>query len=140
MDKKAEKLLKQLLNLVLEEAQANEAFGKKLEALLLPQVPEAPKDKPGKGDTEEKSGAKHSTTSSRRDPAVLNPTTVFMQEGEEALHARLSSLSEKELKDIIAQYGMDTKKLAMKWKSLDKLKGLIVDVSRTRAAKGDVFL
>ncbi len=138
MDKKAEKLLKQLLSLVMEEAQANEAFGKKLEALLLPPV--TPQDKSGKGDTEEKSRTKRSTTRSLRDPAVLNPTAVLMQEGEEALYTRLSGLSEKELKDIIAQYGMDTKKLAMKWKSLDKLKGLIVDVSRTRAAKGDVFL
>ena len=82
-----------------------------------------------------------STTSrpaNRRDKAVLDPIKL-MEEGDVDLRRKLEDLSEKELKDIIADYGMDTSKLAMKWKDTERLIDLIMDVSARRATKGDAF-
>lgn len=51
----------------------------------------------------------------------------------------LSPLTEKELKDIVADYGMDPSKLAMKWRDKERLIQLILDTSFRRASKGDAF-
>lgn len=74
----------------------------------------------------------------RRPPARIDPLESA-RIGETELRARLSSLSVDELKDVIAQYGMDPSKLAMKWKTSEKLIERIVEVSMSRAQKGDAF-
>ena len=48
-------------------------------------------------------------------------------------------MTDKELKDIVADYGMDPSKLAMKWKDRDRVIKLIIDTSQRRASKGDAF-
>ena len=50
---------------------------------------------------------------------------------------KLQSLMDKQLKDIIADYGTDPSKLAMKWKDRERFINHIVDTARRRAAKGD---
>jgi len=45
----------------------------------------------------------------------------------------------EQLKDIVADYGMDPGKLVMKWKSSDKVIDRIVEISLARAQKGDAF-
>jgi hypothetical protein len=45
----------------------------------------------------------------------------------------------EELKDIVAEHGMDSRKLAMKWKTPDRLIDLIVETVRERVTKGNVF-
>jgi hypothetical protein len=52
----------------------------------------------------------------RRTPAVLDPIDAARQ-GEEALRQRLAALSLEQLKDVVADYGMDPGKLVMKWKT-----------------------
>jgi hypothetical protein len=74
----------------------------------------------------------------RRSPAVLDPLIIY-RAGEAALRERLAALSIEELKDIVAEHGMDSRKLAMKWKAPDKLVDLIVDTVRERVTKGNVF-
>jgi hypothetical protein len=81
----------------------------------------------------EESGRPH-----RRSPGVLDPFAVI-QQGEEALKARLAGLDVEQLKDIIAEHGMDRTKLAMKWKTKDRLISLIVSTVASRARKGDAF-
>jgi hypothetical protein len=61
------------------------------------------------------------------------------QEGEDHLHGALAGLSIDQLKDIIAEHGMDTDKLAMKWKGRDRIIALIVTTVKSRMAKGDAF-
>jgi hypothetical protein len=56
------------------------------------------------------------------------------------LRQSLAPLNLEQLKDIIADYGMDPSKLAMKWKTPKRIIDRIVEVSLGRAAKGDVFL
>ena len=74
----------------------------------------------------------------RRPPAVLDPVSVA-REGEAALRERLAALSFEQLRDIVADYGMDPGKLVMKWKDQARVLDRIVEVSISRAAKGDAF-
>ena len=74
----------------------------------------------------------------RRAHGILDPFEIFRQ-GEEALKARLEALDIEQLKDIVAEHGMDRAKLAMKWKAKDRLIGLIVSTVASRARKGNAF-
>lgn len=85
------------------------------------------------GERPEESGRPH-----RRSAGVFDPFEVI-QQGEEALKTRLEGLDLDQLKDIVAEHGMDLAKLAMKWKSKDRLIELIVNTVRSRARKGDAF-
>ena len=61
------------------------------------------------------------------------------REHPEDLARRLDELTIEELKDIVAENGMDRAKLAMKWKTKDRLISLIVTTVKNRALKGDEF-
>ena len=74
----------------------------------------------------------------RRAPAVLDPVALAA-EGESLLRKELSALSLDELKDIVAEHGMDPGKLVMKWKTPEKIIDKIVELSLSRARKGDAF-
>lgn len=66
-------------------------------------------------------------------------TKIYGNGGVPDLRARLGSLGIEELKDIVAEHGMDRSKLAMKWKAPDRLVDLIVDTVQQRAHKGEAF-
>lgn len=91
-------------------------------------------------DKREKPSAKKATTPKphRRKPAVLDPVSLA-RDGEHRLRDSLNQLDLEQLKDIVAQYGMDTSKLVMKWKEPTRVIDRIVETSLQRAAKGDAF-
>lgn len=74
----------------------------------------------------------------RRPPAVLDPIAIA-QQGEEILREQLAPLTLDQLKDIVADYGMDQDRLVMKWKMPDRVIDRIVHVSIGRARKGEAF-
>ena len=74
----------------------------------------------------------------RRSAAPFDPFLVY-QEGESALIGRLGSLNIEELRDVVAEFGMDPAKLALKWKSTDRLAEHIFSTVKTRVTKGDAF-
>ncbi len=74
----------------------------------------------------------------RRPPAALDPIAIS-REGEDALRSRLKELSLDQLRDIVADYGMDPGKLVMKWKNPERVIDRIVEISMSRAQKGDAF-
>ncbi|NOX73487.1 MAG: hypothetical protein GXP03_07655 [Alphaproteobacteria bacterium] len=74
----------------------------------------------------------------RRAPSVFNPIE-FARDGDMELRKKLSELSIEQLKDMVAEHGMDPGKLVMKWKSTEKIVDRIVDISLSRAQKGDAF-
>jgi hypothetical protein len=76
--------------------------------------------------------------SARRKPGPFDPMAVF-REHPEHLSRRLDELSVEELKDMIAEHGMDRTKLARKWKEKDRLVELIVNAVKSRSQKGDAF-
>lgn len=74
----------------------------------------------------------------RRAPGLFDPMTVY-REQPETLKPRLEGLEIEQLKDIIAEHGMDRAKLAMKWQKKDRLIELIITTIQTRTQKGDAF-
>jgi len=76
--------------------------------------------------------------SARRQPGRFDPMALHREHPEE-LPRRLEELTVEELKDMIAENGMDRTKLAMKWKAKDRLMQLIINTVESRAQKGDAF-
>jgi hypothetical protein len=64
---------------------------------------------------------------------------LLYEQGEDKLAKELSLLSIEELKDVIAANGMDTAKLAMKWKDHDRLEKHIIEATQRRASRGEAF-
>jgi hypothetical protein len=75
----------------------------------------------------------------RRNKGAFNPMDVLRKSGEDGLRQRLAALAVEQLKDIVAENGMDQRKLAMKWKNADRLTDLIVETAQARIVRGDVF-
>ena len=118
-----ERRLRALIAEVVEEARRNPDFSARLEQAL------------GGASTTRSAPARRRN---RRDSAPFDPFVAY-QDGEQALRARLDQLDVEQLKDIVAENGMDGAKLAMKWKSADRLIELIVASVASRSRKGDVF-
>jgi hypothetical protein len=120
---------------VADEAERNPRFAEKLRSLLVERPPPATKElltnRP-------RSVGTPAARKGRRARAVLDPPGVY-SEGEEVLRARLQELDLEQLRDIIAEYSMDPDRLAMKWKTPERLVQRILEVSRGRATKGDAF-
>ena len=124
-------ILSSLMQVIVEEAARNEAFAKRLEEAIAGEATSNDPDQQGQCEPVEK-------RSTHRDPAVLDPIEVIGN-GKKALTGLLEKLSEKELKDIIADYRLDPSSRAMSWRRKDRLMQFIVDVAERRAAKGDAF-
>ncbi len=74
----------------------------------------------------------------RRAPGRLDPFEVLAN-GEGILRQRLAELTIEELKDVVAEHGMDHSRLALRWRRPERLIELIVDQTKARLAKGDAF-
>ena len=74
----------------------------------------------------------------KRAPAAFDPVTAA-HDGEDALRARLAALSVDQLKDVIAEYGLDPTGRANRWRKPERLVELIVDRAMERAEKGRGF-
>lgn len=75
----------------------------------------------------------------RRAPAKLDPLKILADSGEHGLTARLAALDLEELRDIVAQFGMDPRRLVMKWKDAQRVREHIVATTVQRSRKGDAF-
>jgi hypothetical protein len=124
------KRLSALVSAIIEETEKNESFRANVERVLgindslgVPQ--------PRAGGAKRRKGG-------RRTPAVLDPVELARQ-GESELRAKISMLTLDQLRDIVAQYGMDPGKLVMKWKDINRVMDRIVELAVTRATKGDAF-
>ena len=74
----------------------------------------------------------------RRDAPVLDPFDIYRQDPN-ALAERMASLDLEQLRDVVAHYGMDPRRLVMKWKTTDRVIAHIVETVQTRSRKGDAF-
>ncbi|MEQ8541261.1 MAG: hypothetical protein RIB93_27875 [Coleofasciculus sp. D1-CHI-01] len=75
----------------------------------------------------------------RRRTSAFDPVELYHQKGEKHLCEQLQPLEVEQLKDIIAEHGMDSSRRAMRWKKRDRLMELIVQTASCRARKGDAF-
>ena len=120
--------LLELARVIADEAERHPEFAQKLvEVLGL---------EPRRRDKKE---TKDERPRNRRTPAVLDPVATLRDHGDQELRSRLSDLDLEQLKDIVAQYGMDPGKLVMKWKTQERVADRIVELSTKRAQKGDAF-
>jgi hypothetical protein len=119
------KMLNDLVRVVADEGARNPEFAGQVDEAL--------------GIKEKSAKQTGSRSANRRAPAVLDPVELA-REGEAALRARLSGLNLEQLKDVVADYGMDPGKLVLKWKTPDRVIDKIVDVSLGRVKKGEGFL
>ena len=78
------------------------------------------------------------TRRNRRAPGLLDPFEVFGR-SELVLRDALQGLNVDQLKDIVSEHAMDSAKLALRWRSADRLIELIVTTVRSRLEKGDAF-
>ncbi|KYK43420.1 hypothetical protein A1D31_18545 [Bradyrhizobium liaoningense] len=118
------KTLADLVRVVVDECERNPEFGSRIEEAL--GLKERPRPEVTRG-------------AHRRAPAILEPVELARQ-GEAVLRSRLGELNLEQLKDIVADYGMDTGKLVLKWKTPERIIDRIVEVSLGRAKKGEGFL
>lgn len=126
------KLLASVAREVADEAERNPGFRSRLIGLLEINTPRKPKSTADQTSTVKRSA-------SRRAAAVIDPISLA-RKGDEVLRGELAPLNLDQLLDIVAEYGMDTEKLVMKWRSSDRIIERIVEVSKTRAQKGSAFL
>ncbi|MBF9134736.1 hypothetical protein I0C86_38270 [Plantactinospora sp. S1510] len=77
--------------------------------------------------------------SGRRAPGVLDPFAVFAERGEAGLRSTLAELDLEQLRDIVAEHGMDHDRLAMKWKDSSRVVDRIIEKVEARTAKGSAF-
>jgi len=117
------------IEVVAAEADRNEAFRSQLQTAL----GLVPAEKIGSAE----SPATH-RKGGRRAPAVLDPVEIARQ-GENVLREQLSKLDLEQLRNIVAQYGMDSGKLVMKWKDVDRVVNRIIELAVARAKKGEAF-
>lgn len=113
-----------LLTIVIEEAERNAEFASRMEGAI------GLKKSANRG---------KARSVRRRNPAVLDPIQLA-REGEATLRTQLGVLSLEQLKDVIADYGMDFGQLVRKWKRPERIINRIVEVSLGRAKKGEGFL
>ncbi len=116
------KLWKKLSTCIADEILNNEEFSKRIGALF----------------EGENSSLEEPKKTNRRAPAKIDPFALFEQ-GIETLKTSLEVLDIEELKDVVAANGMDTARLAMKWKDRDRLINHIIDMTQRRSSRGDAF-
>ncbi len=127
------KVLNALFKEIVQEADTNPAFRARLEAALGPDDKKKPEAKA------RDAGSPHpKRPSNRRPPAVLDPVHLARQ-GEDLLRSELAKLDIEQLRDVVADYGMDTGKLVLKWRDPERIVERIVEVARGRAQKGSAF-
>jgi hypothetical protein len=81
----------------------------------------------------------HKRRAGRREAGLIDPFEVLKAGGSEGLQERLAQLTVEQLKDVIAEHGMDRDRLAMKWKDSGRLIERIIETSVSRANKGHAF-
>ncbi|GGE36484.1 hypothetical protein GCM10011360_25330 [Primorskyibacter flagellatus] len=121
--------LTRLAAAIAEQASRNPEFAQQLEEILGCNPVAGPKSST-KSQGTRKGG--------RRAPAVVDPVAIA-ESDPTGLRNALEPLELGQLLDIVAEYGMDPGKLVMKWKDRNKVIERIIDVSTSRATKGDAF-
>ena len=128
--------------IIAEETERNGIFRRRVEAILGSALFDVPLGRDEKASS--KKGLPSRVRSDalkkggRRTPAILDPISLARQ-GEDVLRQKLAILDMEQLKDIVAENGMDPGKLVMKWKEAARVVDRIVEMSIARSTKGDAF-
>jgi len=116
------KLLKQLADLVADEAESNSVFAAKLEAILAP-LPQ-----------------KSAARSKEKATPAPDVFAEFEAKGSEEFAFWLRALDLATLKAIVKMNGFDPSKITHRWKETDKFVPLIAEQVAARLKRGSAFL
>lgn len=75
----------------------------------------------------------------RRAPGPIDPFDIYRTSGDEGLRAALAALNLEQLRDIVAEHGMDSDRLAMRWRDPSRIAERIVERVAARTEKGSAF-
>lgn len=130
---------------VAEEALQNPQFSARLTEVLLAQrgtvtdaAPPAIAPEPGAAPSS-RGAPKAKARRGRRNPGPWDPFGVYAASGETGLREQLGRLELEQLRDIIAEHGMNSDGLAMRWTKSDRVVSRIVERVVLKAAKGGAF-
>ncbi|QQP94999.1 hypothetical protein [Lysobacter enzymogenes] len=130
-------ILNRVVRAVIEEAERNPDFESALIEALSPASAKRKGSKDGGGKpATEVDDIKRGKN--RRNPAAFDPVQLI-RDGEPVLRRALEKLSLEQLRDIVADYGMDPGRLVMKWNTPERVVDRIVEMSVARAQKGNAF-
>ena len=132
-----ERKLNRFVRVIIREAEQNERFAAELSRLLDAAQDGTNDDESAPVEAPKKLGRVRA--GNRRDPAAFDPVDIMREDSEAELRKALGGLNMDQLKDIIADYSMDSSRLAMRWKNRARLEDLIVTTAARRATKGDAF-
>ena len=132
--------VRKLAREIIDEAERNPVFAARLDAALA----ESPGAAATNGATATNAAAKPDANEEKRRgaqrrPALLDPIELARC-GEPTLRKHLAELSVHELKDVVADYAMDSSGQVMKWRSAERITDRIVENALGRAYKGSAFL
>ena len=128
-------ILRNFAKVVSDEVERNPEFAEQLRVAFKLEIPTDPAKT---ASSASKTASKIGRPANRRPAAVIDPVAFALQ-GEQVLRAELALLTLDQLRDIVADYGMDPGRLVMKWKTPNRVIDRIVEISLSRAHKGDVF-
>lgn len=112
-----------LFKAIVDEMYENKEFARRIEDIFDNDTEQLPRKK-----------------SVRRNKAIIDPIEIYRKSNKQNLEVELAKLDIEQLKDIVAEYGMDSQKLIMKWKQKEKIENKIVEITQSRAEKGTAFL
>ena len=131
-----------IASVIADEAERNKAFRHRLEkacsslGIASPLLIEDRREQAGSDPRLE--GSAPLKKGGRRSPSILDPIELARL-SESVLRERLVALDLEQLKDVVAQHGMDPGKLVMKWKDPARIIDRITELSLARSTKGDAF-
>jgi hypothetical protein len=127
------KVLNALFKEIIQHSEENPEFRSRLERALSATTKVAIDPVPPKNE-----GAHFKRHRNRRPAAILDPIHLARM-GEDVLRTELRKLNIEQLRDIVAEYGMDTGKLVLKWRDAERVIDRIVELAQGRAQKGSAF-
>lgn len=130
------KTLNAFFKVIAQEAENNPVFSARLEAAL--GLEDKKNSESSGAKTQGKGESQVKRASNRRPPALLDPVQLARR-GETELREELTKLNIEQLRDVVAEYGMDTGKLVLKWRDPERIIERVVEVARSRAQKGSAF-
>lgn len=119
-------LLRDLVDLVAEEAARNPEFGARIEQLLEP-VPEHRK-------------AKQRKASPKRRETLPDVHTEWNTRGETDFRLWLRDQPISTIRAVIRAQDLDATRRTVKWKDAEKLAGFVADSLRARLSRGSAFI
>lgn len=125
-------ILRELFEVFVHETSHNESLRARVTAIIEEHAGQLPQN------TEVGSPVAAERNSTRRAKARIDPIEIAARDKAE-LERTLVQFSLDELKDIVAEFGLDPSKKAMKWRTPERLINFILETSIQRARKGDAF-